>query len=327
VMSVGVMGRLVDEIDAGVLPDVARAAADLWWPGSQVRYVRSSSNHVFRVEAGSGSIGFLRVTPDEHRRSELVAREVDEVLALAAAGAAVSSPVRSLRGRLVESLSGGHGTLHATLVNAVAGSQVMEVDELTSVMARGWGQLLARLHETADRIGLRANDGPQGAAPAAPASGADDPALADFIADGRAWLRGVRRSQGDVGWIHGDCQADNLAWVDGRCVAFDFEDAACESRLVDVSVALDDAWDEHPEVVGAFLYGYESVRPLSGDPRAFAVRHRALRTAEQLVGLLEAYRDLPADPPPWLAAMRERHAAWMGRARHTLARPVDWGAG
>jgi Ser/Thr protein kinase RdoA (MazF antagonist) len=100
-MNVQTMQRIVDDVQAGVVPRVALAAAALW-DGRDPVHVRSSANHVFRFVV-HGHDSYLRLTPGSERGPDSIRAELDFVLHAAGTGLAVAQPVRSAaHGALVE---------------------------------------------------------------------------------------------------------------------------------------------------------------------------------------------------------------------------------
>src|SRR5690349_7669841 len=104
-MDVRTMRRIVDDIEAGSMPAVVVATAARW-NGTDLAYVRSSANHVFRF-AQDGRPRYLRLAPGSERRREEIAAELDLVAHAARAGIAVARPVPSAGGALIERVDDG----------------------------------------------------------------------------------------------------------------------------------------------------------------------------------------------------------------------------
>jgi Ser/Thr protein kinase RdoA (MazF antagonist) len=85
----------------------------------------------------------LRMAPVGTRQADAVARSATTAETLAAAGAPVPSPVRSLDGLLVEDVD----DLVVTALPRVTGTTYDE-EELSPGLARLWGRTLARVHAT-----------------------------------------------------------------------------------------------------------------------------------------------------------------------------------
>jgi hypothetical protein len=73
-MDVQVMRAVVDVLESDALPDVASKAVARW-DGADLRYVRSSANHVFRFRR-AGETCFLRLTPASERSREAIEAEL-----------------------------------------------------------------------------------------------------------------------------------------------------------------------------------------------------------------------------------------------------------
>jgi Ser/Thr protein kinase RdoA (MazF antagonist) len=108
------------------------------WGRDRASFVRSSASHVFVA----GDL-VLRMAPVGTPQAEAVSRSATTAEALAAAGAPVPSPARSLAGLLVEE----HDGLVVTALPVVSG-RTYDDDELTADLARLWGRTLAGFHET-----------------------------------------------------------------------------------------------------------------------------------------------------------------------------------
>lgn len=94
-MDIRRMRHIVDEVEAGALPDVVQAAALRWCePGEigSLTYVRSSANHIFRFLL-EGRPHYLRLAHDAERRRSAIAAELRFVQHVARTGLAVARPV------------------------------------------------------------------------------------------------------------------------------------------------------------------------------------------------------------------------------------------
>ena len=84
---------------------MADAAAAAWgWDAGTARFWRSSASHVFALVVDDEVAGYLRMVPDGHRRRDEVTVVAGLTARLSAAGQGVTAPVRSLGGRLVETV-------------------------------------------------------------------------------------------------------------------------------------------------------------------------------------------------------------------------------
>src|SRR5262245_19992348 len=78
------------------------------------RFFRSSANFLYRFRHGE-HMRFLRFTEAAEQSREAVAAETELVRALDAAGLRVATPLRSLGGRLLETVDTDWGTFHAVV--------------------------------------------------------------------------------------------------------------------------------------------------------------------------------------------------------------------
>ena len=70
--------------------------------------------------------------------------------------------------------------------------------------------------------------------------------------------------------MHGDFELDNLGWIGGSAVAYDFDEAARSWFVADIACAVRDLAllpartprSSEVELFAAFLNGYRQVRPL-----------------------------------------------------------------
>lgn len=294
------IARLSDTVDGDWRSPVADAVAAAWgFPPGAARYWRSSASHVFAVrgEGRERPGGFLRCVP-----AHLIGRsQVDPVAALMArladAGAATVPIVPSSAGNLVETVDVGGWQLNATVVADVGGPSV-DVDELTPAQAVEWGAALGRLHRDGDAAatGLALPDGRDRIDRALDVL-AGHPVLGEVADAVRPRLAAGPRDAGTYGLVHGDFELDNLGWVDGVPVAFDFDEAERSWFVADVAYAIRDlvpdprALAEAPTaLVAAFLAGYGRERPTAAvgpDELVLFTLVNALRSIARLVPVLE----------------------------------------
>jgi Ser/Thr protein kinase RdoA (MazF antagonist) len=265
------ISRLNDTVDTNWRSPIADTVSAAWGyrPGAAL-YWRSRASHVFVVlnEDRTQREGFLRCVP-----AHLISRhQVEAVAALMAcpaeAGAATVPILRSSTGDLVETIDVGGWHVHATLV-ANAGGAPMDLDDLTPESAQAWGAALGRLHCDGDVAATEISlpDGPERIYQAL--TGFDGHAvLGEVAAVVRSRLATMPRNANCYGLIHGDFELDNLAWVDGAPIAYDFDEAERSWFAADIASAIRDlvpeprALAESPSaVLAAFLAGYRRERP------------------------------------------------------------------
>ena len=143
-MDVQVMRAVVDVLERDALPDIVSEAVARW-DGADLRYVRSSANHVFRFRR-AGETCFLRLTPASERSREAIQAELAFVELVAGQGVLVAHPLPSLTGSVIEEVAGVGGRYYAVAFVGLQGEQ-FEADEMDEGMYRAWGQTLARIHQ------------------------------------------------------------------------------------------------------------------------------------------------------------------------------------
>jgi Ser/Thr protein kinase RdoA (MazF antagonist) len=320
-MNVQTMRRVVDDVEAGLVPRVAVAAAARW-NGRDPAHVRSSANHVYRFMR-NGSAHYLRLTPGSERGHDAIRAELDFVLHAARAGLAVALPVPSkAHAALVEAVEDDGQRCHAVVFEALSGRQY-DLGELDEPMVRAWGRTLAQLHRASETFSAGAGrpewlDEIRDARESVPA---DETAVAAVLESGLAWLAALPRHE--HGLLHGDFELDNLFWDGGRVRVLDFDAAAHGWYAVDVAIALGDVWREggadRDDRLAWFFAGYSGVRPLPAGARAVLPRLVQLSSALKAARLLRAYATTDAaSSPAWVAATRARHRRWLSATRAEL---------
>lgn len=331
-MDVQRMRHIVDDVERGVLPGVARAATALWCGqecASTLAYVRSSANHLFRF-VHEGEPRFLRLAHAAERHPSALAAELDFVRHVAGGGLAVARPVASIHGLLIEEVAGEGQRYSAMVFEGLHGNQP-EMDDLDEAGYRAWGRALAQVHRASQTFSPH---------PARPALRdeicaalrtlpPDETAAARVLAAGLQWLESLPLTDQEYGLLHGDFELDNLVWDGPRVQALDFDDAIYAWYAVDFAAALQDVWyagdgddasrAQRERRIAWFTEGYASLRPLPGGLREAMPRLLTLLLAMKTARLLRAYaRTADDDCPAWLAGMRARHQRWLEAKREAL---------
>jgi Ser/Thr protein kinase RdoA (MazF antagonist) len=325
-MDVQVMRAVVDVLESDALP-VAVSKAVTRWDGVDLRYVRSSANHVFRFSRAD-DICFLRLTPTTERSREAIQAELEFVEHVARDGVLVAHPLTSRSGALIEEI-GGVGRRYYAVAFAGLQGQQPEADEMHEAMYRAWGQTLARIHQASQSSPPHAarpvwREQAQGARDRLPS---EEEAIAHALDTGLVWYDTLPALSDTYGLLHGDCEADNLVWREGQWQVLDFESAAYGPYALDIVVALEDVLVGEDEAwVGErlnwFGAGYDEVRPLPTPLWDTAHRWLTLLTAMKAACLIQSYASTPASDesqPAWLTTMRERHLRWLATKRATLS--------
>ncbi|QDY81300.1 phosphotransferase [Streptomyces qinzhouensis] len=281
----------------GIAPGVAR-----WW--------RSSASHVFVVPdtPKPDSALYLRFVPERYPaygRFGTIAALMDR---LHGRGLALTPPVRSAQGRLVETVETPLGTMRAMCLTEAPGEEV-ELEDLTEEQARAWGALLARTHDSAAGLGDGLGPALDGIAGAARLYSADAE-LAAAVAKVAAALAGLPRDPESYGVVHGDFELDNLAWQGATPTAFDFDEAAFSWYAADIAHALRDLTDDgRPDparagLLDSFLAGYREVRPLTGATPDELLLFAGANAARSLVELHPVLATLDEGRPDDLDKLR-----------------------
>lgn len=321
-MNVQIMRQIVDAVEQGRLPEVARVAAQRWSDRGDIdslSYVRSSANHVFRLRH-DGRPCFLRLAHESERHPSAIQAELDFIQHVGHMGLRVAQPLASMNGQLVEEVAGGDQRYYAVLFEGLQGDQ-LELDALDEARYRAWGQSLALVHRASQTFPFRPErsswrDQIDAALRALPP---EELALAAVLQAGLRWLESVSVPERDYGLIHGDFELDNLVWDGEQVQALDFDDATYAWYGVDFAAALPDvllapdlSTAQREERIAWFMAGYAAVRPLPTGLEEAMPRLLTLLLALKVARVLRAYAtttDFTA--PVWLARMRLKHERWL----------------
>lgn len=322
--------RLID--DRGLNPIATQVAAP-WDPTPEsVRFVRSSANFVYQALVGERP-AFLRFASGHERDRAELEREVAIVHALAAAGVAVPSPLRSSTGSYVESIRTDLGLFHAAVFTALEG-RVYEAEELSADACGQWGRSLARLHGELRALRSDLHVGVPGwreRLDACRRAVERHPLLSREFDHLKTELAAIPAEPATFGLIHGDFQPDNLVWGPDRIGVLDFGDVARHWYAADIAIGLADLDAVPPaDLPGgilhnprthAFIAGYRSVREIRQEEidriPTFLRLHRLLLHC----GLIRTL-DQQAGPgvPAWMESLIERLSARLAEYQDSLAR-------
>jgi Ser/Thr protein kinase RdoA (MazF antagonist) len=280
--------RVVGDLDADGSSPLALEAARAWGY-EQVRFVRSSANHVFVCEGRDRDGGVVRMGPGPEGHAGIVAQTARR---LALAGAPVAPAVESLDGRLTVVVPDSPRPYVATMVAEVSGQQLDE-DSLTDEAARSWGRALARFHEVGTQLD------PPAAAPA----WLDLVAAASESAGGRGIVESLQRLpvyDGQVGLVHGDPELDNVIWDAGEATFVDVDGLSRSWFGADICFALRNIAVPEP-----FIEGYPELRPLTDEELAWVP---LFRRGHDLITLAALERIAEPDEDDWPLWAKELNA-------------------
>lgn len=290
-------------------PVADQVAARWGYPAGTARWWRSSASHVF-VLPDSGRRRYLRFVPGSYRGPKPVAVVAELMARLSDGGSAVVRPVAAESGTLTVTVATGLGAMHAMVVEPAPGEEV-DVTGLTESQAWYWGQALAHVHR--DAAGLGAGLPVSfGEPPGIGELFADDTALVEATARLTDVMRDLPRGRDRWGVVHGDFELDNMAWEDGRPIAYDFDEAALSWYAADVAFAVRDLTDhtgrpttEHRAQFDAFLAGYRGVRPFDDEDLGHLPLFAGLHAAVSLVRITRALGAPARVEPDGLTELRD----------------------
>lgn len=319
-MDVQLMRLIVDVIDTGSMPAIAKAAADCW-NGEGVEYVRSSANHMFRFWQ-EGQLRYLRLSHASERTPAAIQAEQEFILHLANTGLAVARPIRSANNVYIEALDDEGQRYYAVAFEGIRGKE-LEVEDLDESIVRMWGRMLALLHQASKTFAHQSarptlQDEFRAVLATLPPS---ESATAQVIQAGLEWLETLPKD--DYGLIHGDFELDNLIWDGAQFHIVDFDGAMYAGYAADIAFALGDVWlgeSKNPtQRIDWFLAGYGDIRRVPKDTRAHIPRYLNLLLAVKIARLVQSYATTTTEnAPPWLLTMWNRHQAWLAERRAAL---------
>lgn len=315
--------ELADTVGADGCSRVGDAVAARWGsrPGD-VRWVRSSANHVFVDHQRGVYVRFLPAgrtsLSDRVRMAELTVRFAD-------AGLPVALPVPSMSNDLVVTVDTDIGPVYAMAVREVAGRQ-LEADELDIEHAARWGRLLGRLHEA----GLGGDEQPE-AFTGLQQLRTSYPNDAEMMAavDGLVTsLADLPRGPSTFGFVHGDFELDNVTWIDSEPVVYDFDGAGRSWFVADIVFATRDLTEgtgvpvtEYEELFRAFVDGYRVERPsFDENELVWAPLFARMHAANSIAALADVIDlgEVGTDETDWVDGLRKRISAHLVLQRSTV---------
>src|SRR5438094_2728283 len=134
------------------VPEAAHfeAVKGFWRIRAEPRFIRAIVNFVYAVEL-EGTEWVLRLTCANRRSIDELASELDWIQFLSANGQSVAYPLPSLRGNLVERLSGGGGDYYAAVFRKAPGHSLRQLTDFSDTVVGAWGAYIGRLHALTQR--------------------------------------------------------------------------------------------------------------------------------------------------------------------------------
>jgi Ser/Thr protein kinase RdoA (MazF antagonist) len=270
--------------------ELAKRAAGLWpLRPRRIALAAHRENAVFKVEV-DGGVFALRLHRQGYRRLEELESELAFMVAMEEAGIAVPRPILSNEGKFIETVGNTQVSMLSWLAGEPLGSSGMplEIADRTGTFWR-FGQLVAKLHEAADRWDPPINFARQpwdceGLLGEAPQWGRfwDNPHLtkaeARILSAARGKLRANLSARTfDLGAIHADLVSENVLLDGDRLQIIDFDDCGFGYRLQDAATALvkHQSEPDFAALRSAFCDGYMRLRPMdvSGIDLFLLIRH------------------------------------------------------
>ena len=144
-MKLSLMQAVVGALNDTYESPIADALLAAWaHDQGRARYFRASANFIFMFKH-AGNPYILRFTHAGERTAAAIQAELAFLQHLAARGVPVARPIRSLAGRMVESIATPLGVFHAAVFERLLGWQ-FDISDLALTQFAHWGHALGALH-------------------------------------------------------------------------------------------------------------------------------------------------------------------------------------
>ncbi len=332
-MKLSLMAKVFVTVDEETLHSPISDRIGERWHESEGRVTqgRGSENFAFRVGEHGNESHFLRFNHETERTVDLIQGELDFIEHLAKKGLPVARPVTSKSGKLVETVDTPLGTFHASLIDALPGTEP-DAEELGNDPLSTWGELVGRVHSAS--VGYDSATRPtwrdliHWIRTVVPESEAVVRTEVDSL---ERLLAEIPQETSGFGLIHLDI--DNCRW-DGDRVSgiFDFDDCAYLWFEADIASALTRLFDKridrfNPEDdrLKAFLSGYRSVR---GIGEVELSRFPLFMRLGSLIAFARTVWSVGDGPeslePEWTTDLRQDCHEWLDGWRVDFeARPIE----
>lgn len=254
----------------GVASDaVAQSLVKFWeYDEGTLKLWRASSNFVYAFERNQVQY-FLRISFEQDNSIDQIIAELEFMQYLQLNGFPSVTPIRSISGKLIETLKTPEGTYIAVVFSAANGIN-LDTDTISAKQMEEWGKSLASFHclsKTFEPVFERRKswlDTVQFMENVFKEHQGEQLALQEL---GRVtnWLQSLPTNKDVFGLIHYDFQLDNIFFEENKNQSFnviDFDDAMYHWYVLDIVTALDDfIEDNNPHsklLIQSFLNGYHS---------------------------------------------------------------------
>lgn len=267
---------------------------------------RISSNAVYPFR-DDGGLCFLRLCPEGEKPLAQIGGEIAFIRHLRDEGYPAMEPLPMTDGALCRTLHTPWGRWHVSAFRAVPGAP-LEDAPLSDDTLMAYGASLARLHALSAGQSFARPSYEETAAQMRPLL----PQALHPVLDGvMAGLAALPRTAETFGLVHYDFEPDNvfLDPASGVISVIDFDDSLYHFYALDIEQALDSLADrfEGDALAGArsaFLRGYRSVRPFTGEQTLPLMRRFVdLRAVARLTHCLDS---APAARPQWLVRLEAK---------------------
>lgn len=278
---------------------------------------RASSNFIYAFQI-NGKPHYLRFIHEEDNSIANIQSELDFMLYLIDKGFATVTPVRSIHGNWIESISTENGRYYGVVFEQAKGESI-SFEQMSSHHFEEWGQSLASLHllsesYTSDAISRKSwvdaldfilsvlQNHPQ-----------EQEALKEHERL-KAWLTALPSDAGNYGLIHYDFETDNVFYMkeESRFSAIDFDDSMYHWFMMDITSTLSDLIEQNDSEskrnIQHFISGYTSVKHLDNGSLEMMPRFQRfadLYTFARLLRCMENIDDLP-HLPEWVNPLKQK---------------------